>query len=549
MSILVKVIDVADPETGEIGMAAIIKHCNFEKSTRYKKGGTAVKDVVKLYEIYDGGYVALPFSKAIELVKKLVLPVKIPIIPDGIVRHPKPSQMWILNAAFEHLSLHRSIMLINDPGMGKTFMSLYMAIAYGYPTIAICLRVENCKQWANDACEIIPSLASKICLRGSVSDASTLFTATPENAQFLMIRAGLLAGMDMKILARYRFVILDETHLLATEGQLSGILRCCRTLYVVGCSGTPEKPDGRHRLIELILGTRAIVARTDRIIDFMLFDVNVFTSEDEYRKVSFGKNQANDILVEYGAMERSIAYNPLTNNRIAVLIACLVRIHKHKVLVMSKYTLQCNAIMACLLAWGISATVYTGKNKNYDGFADVIIGTTQLTMTAFDQATCGIAFDRRFNAAVMCQSLAQDGNLWQAIGRIMRAPDTDSPVFVWLQYNMKAYAEHTSEMLKAVNERKLRVRDKDFKVPKDVYERCFGKSVEIDIIRTEPFEEGVIQHRVFKFPPMDSINLSSDKPVEERRSEERSRSPSPVGRGRSPCRRPSPRMVFEEIRF
>ena len=63
---------------------------------------------------------------------------------------------------------------------------------------------------------------------------------------------------------------------------------------------------------------------------------------------------------------------------------------------------------------------------------EVTIGTTQVCMTAYDQATSGIAYDRRYTTAILCQSLAQDGNLWQGDRTDYASPDHENPVFVWI---------------------------------------------------------------------------------------------------------------------
>ncbi len=514
ISVLVKLGDVKDPTSGKTGMAAVLDNCVHVVEGGFKKDGTKAKAIINVFCEYKGDHVALPLSVARRIVPTLKLERVKPTIPAGIKRHPKPSQTEILRLLFEHLALSHSAMLENDPGMGKTYMSLLAALSHGLPTICVCNRVDNCKQWGFDLLNIDPTIADKICILGSVAKGKksaelAQFTATPENATFLMVRAGLLDGLELTVLWRYRFVILDETHLLATESQIRGILRIFRAQYVIGCSGTPdEKADGRHEMIQFILGDESIVARSDRVIDFVFFNMNIHTSEKEYEKLLRGggkairynaEGQKEEVescaaLAEYGRMELSIAYDPLTNNRICVIALCLVRLHKHKLLIICKTTAQCKSISITLQSWGITSSVYTGQEKTYDGYAEVLIGTSQLTLTAFDQGTTGIPFDRRFTAAILCQSLKDVGNLRQGIGRIMRAPDNEKPVFVWLQYPMKAYDKHTSIMKAAVTELGHREQDHAFIIPKNVYGTCFGNNVEIEIIRTESIEDGIKPH-------------------------------------------------------
>ena len=167
------------------------------------------------------------------------------------------------------------------------FIENYVTTAFGLNTVVICPRVDNCIQWVNECLEIAPYMSDQICLKGSVTDKSSM--ATPENAKLLVMRGGMLIPRKNKItgkmeleipattLRRYEMVILDETHLLATEGQMLGVLNFTGATYVIGCSGTPEKPDKRHEMIQFIVGRESIQARRYRSIDFVFFNMKVFT--------------------------------------------------------------------------------------------------------------------------------------------------------------------------------------------------------------------------------------------------------------------------------
>ena len=215
--------------------------------------------------------------------------------------------------------------------------------------------------------------------------------------------------------------------------------------------------------------------------------MKVFTDETKYRQIKGASAGEEDkgVLEEYGIMERSIAYDSVTNNRIALLAASLLLRDNHQILVISKYTEQCKAIYQTLLKWGLYTSLYIGKDRDYDGRANIIVGSVQLTLTAFDQANSGKEFDRRFTAAILCNSIAQDGNMWQGVGRIMRAPEHEKPVFVWLQYPMKAYEKHTDTMNKLVIERQLKKQGHYFVFPKEHYDSFFEESIEIPINRSK----------------------------------------------------------------
>ena len=89
--------------------------------------------------------------------------------------------------------------------------------------------------------------------------------------------------------------------------------------------------------------------------------------------------------------------------------------------------------------------------------AKVLCGTTQKVMTAFDQSASGIEFDKRFNIAILCQSVAKKGNLWQAVGRILRAENEVIPQFIWIYYPMKAYDKHLDKAIKFLKSRQVQI--------------------------------------------------------------------------------------------
>jgi hypothetical protein len=490
MSTVVRLGDVMNTETGQSGMTAVLEACSIVLGRGRKKGGGTYIDKIDVYKEYAGGLVALPVYTATQLVRGLNLRTTEAILPETSERKPYEEQKDIIDRMVAALDETRGVMLDCDPGMGKTFMSWYVGIAYGLPIAVVVARVDYAKQWANDLCKIFPSCASRICLMGGAGSKDDKFVCTPANAHYLVIRAGLIESLSQQDAARYRYIVLDETHMLGTKSQLEAILHFTGASYVVGCSATPDKPDGRHAAIQAFLGTRTIIARSMRSIDFLLCNINCSTDENEYKALLRSKPKVDSPvpphMAEYGRMEISLATDPFTNARIAVIIYALAAIHGHKVLVLSKYKAQCASLAETLNGWGVSATEFTGDKKKYDGFAKVTMGTTQIAMTAFDQATSGVEYDRRFTAAVLCQSLAQDGNLWQAVGRIMRAPRTESPIFVWIQYPMEAYAAQSRNMRESMTTRGLVIKDHSPIIPPEIYDKYLASEWVVQINRTQP---------------------------------------------------------------
>ena len=501
MSHLCDLAKVIDPITNMSGMTAVIGACKIVKRSGKKKGGGTFEDALKVYWENNSSKIILPLGYARIACRDFKVQTSVPRDPSSAKRRPYPEQREILRRAIEYLITEHGVLLECDPGMGKTFMSLYMALMFRLPILVVVARVDYAEQWALEFCEISEAHEGKICLMGSSTDKHPRFSCDPSCANILFIRAALLHNLPLDVLSRYKFIILDETQMLGTDAQIAGLLRLIGASYVVGCSATPDKPDGRERALELFMGNKSIVARWNREFHFVLFPMNVNTSEVNYERLmrKAGSGPVPMHMAEYGEMERSIAYNPTTCHRLALLAYALAIVHGHKVILITKYLFQAECLRKILTAWNVSNTIYSGQHKEYDGFAKVTIGSAQVAMAAFDQAKR--KYDRRFSCGIMAQSLAQGGNMWQAIGRVMRLEADKIPLFIWLQYPMKAYKAHTDEVMPTVMSRKAILRNHEGLVHPEISKRCMDDLVTVMPLPADE-ELDVEKLEVWPFPSL-----------------------------------------------
>lgn len=479
LSHLCKLSRVTDPVTNMSGMTAVIQNCKIVKRSGKKKGGGTYEEALNVYWSSNDDRIILPLAFARRAYKDFKVQTTEPREPKDATRRPLEHQVDIMKRAMELLIRLGGVLLECDPGMGKTFMSLYLGLMFRLPIMVIVARVDYAEQWALEFCEITKAHEGKICVMGSATDRYPRFSCDPAKANILFIRAPLLQNLSLEMLARYKFIILDETQMLGTDAQLAAMMRLAGASYVVGCSATPDKPDGRERALELFMGTEAISARWNRPFHFVLFPMNVNTSEKEYERLMKkpGTGPVPMHMAEYGEMERAIAYHPITCHRIAILAHSLVTNHDHKLIVITKYLYQAEYLNRILLSMGITSTIYSGQNKEYDGFAQVTIGSAQVAMAAFDQAKR--SFDRRFSAGIMAQSLAQGGNMWQAVGRVMRVEKEKIPLFIWLQYPMNAYKKHVEEIMPTILARKAIIKEPEEYVPSEISKRYMENVVTV----------------------------------------------------------------------
>jgi superfamily II DNA or RNA helicase len=214
--------------------------------------------------------------------------------------------------------------------------------------------------------KVDPGMGARTCVFGTktkdakkrrVVNREDIFTAGMGEAAMLVVRGELVKELPEEVVLRARFLILDETQLV-TAGVMKSLLRFRGVRAVVGCSGTPEKPDQRHEGMLKFLGGVEVVARHERPGNVVFADVRVVADETKYMEALRTRDDKG-ALVEYGRLERGIACSAAANNRIALLALAVARAGK-KVLVITKYVEQTWRVVETLRAWGVGRGVHGG---------------------------------------------------------------------------------------------------------------------------------------------------------------------------------------------
>lgn len=507
MSTIVSLEKAVDVNAEDGGLSLVLSHCRIPLGRYRKAGGKEGVETIDVYKQYTNGQIALPLGFAVKYCG--LATGKLPMRDmSGAKRHPRnKDQEDILSKMRVSLEQTRTAMLECDPGMGKTFLSLYMGLAIGLNIAVILPKSSYVTQWREELLNIYPGFESRICAFDSVASGKAS-VPTPEAANFLFIRADLINRLTQEALIRYRYIVIDETHEMSKK-MIENAVMFCNAAYTVGCSATPDKGDGRENAIALFVGRNNIVRHDNRAVNFMEIDINAKCDETEYQMMlrkSSKEVTGKAHLWLYGRMEISLAANYIVNARIALMAYVLAKKHNKKILIISTYIYQCNALCKILKEWNISADIYTGGHSKYDGYAQVLVAQRFKGMTAFDQATSGIPYDRRFNTAIMCQSLAQDGNMWQSIGRIKRAPAGEEILFVWAKYPMLAYEKQGKNIHEYLESKKVVTHvDRQGVISDAVYDNYYGQLEYVDLLETNDESKTVFSPLRIPEEPLDVL--------------------------------------------
>jgi superfamily II DNA or RNA helicase len=428
-------------------------------------GGNDLKDmkVTKVY--YDelaNGNILVPRALALKHGYPRVTPVAAdkPDLPIKLFDY----QPELVRQAAEKIVESNGVLLQFPPGTGKTCMGLYLASLFTAKKtpddpesqIAVLIPVGMKilgPQWAKQIIDFYPeeyrSLVKSMIYMNcvDVDSFSEGFCMHPNNAKFLIFypegRAVDLFNENQQIFKHVKVLIVDECHKLCTSTGIKAMLTFTPEI-IIACSATPARKDGADAIMDMFVGEGKVTVEKRRDFKFCKVNMKLTFNDIKYSKTikeghsrrgSGNDTEGNKVLAEYGSMCRTIATSQESVKRMIDLIVKLVVDMNRKVLCICDTVEQCRLLGEGCVARGITADSYTGDDSEYDGFANVLFGTPQKVSTGFDQQNSGIAFDQKFNALIMAQTVANNARLTQSIGRVFRAPKEVVPLVLWPSFS------------------------------------------------------------------------------------------------------------------
>lgn len=396
-------------------------------------------------------YVSVPFMRGLPFAEPMPVITPNYEFEKQVSRKPLPHHVGLISEIIRILLASRAVLLHMDPGAGKTFMSCWVALAFGQPAIFASPTSVLPEQWYQDFLKIMPQFRNYARKCENVDDARSI-AQSGSPPFFLFIRSHAIKELPQAMLDYYKVLTIDETHLQCSPMQSNGVFKI-HPYYVIGCSGTPIRGDGQHAIMEACIGTEKIRYQRNKPGRVIIFNIGITTSDEEYERIG-GYGSASDgggskKLDLYGRMLRAVSFHQLTIYRTARLITAEVN-EGRRVLVISSYVLQCRMLAWMLNAFGgpNMATMYVGGQDVYNPRAPVILGTKGKVGTGFDQANGKTAFDGiRISTVFVMQSVKQWKDIWQFMGRAMRCEENMEPRMYNIVYGgIKVFLKHSDEM-------------------------------------------------------------------------------------------------------
>ena len=378
--------------------------------------------------------VVIPLKVAIEFGLKTLQPVNIDTEPK-VKTPPRPMQVQIIKDLMEKIRTNVGVTLNADTGIGKTYMSLYIALALDIPTLIICPNARLPLQWY----EAVKKIAGEKWAERNCKCYDKVKNIQDDLPFFLIVRNDICSRVDV---SDYELIIVDELHLTYTDTGASALLECTGAKRLIGCTATIKSSPGHD--MTRFFGSAKVTVEHNITFKFLAISTGLIVNDNAY----WVRQDAGDTAAafrEFNKIENYYTDWPLFYKRVARELYDYAK--DNKVLVI------CNHIDRCIrLAESINelfnrkndtdtkyADTYVMDDSYYDGKAQFLIGTSQKVGTGFDQEANG-EFDRRFDTVVIMNSIAKHVNIWQALGRVVRHDGEKR--MIWFFHPSRLYEGH-----------------------------------------------------------------------------------------------------------
>lgn len=311
---------------------------------------------------------------------------------NSIQEEVKPEIYDILNRT-------RSILISLFCGAGKTVAAIFISSRLQYKVMVLCHRVNLIDQWAYSIHKVCPDALVQI-IDGR--------TQLDPDGDFYIMNVANVTKRSREEFRDIGILIVDEAHTICTE-NLSQSLFCFSPKYAIGLTATPDRTDGKGKLLELYFGPERVERKLWR--PFNVYVVNT------YFKPSVKQNKMGRL--DWNGVLESQALDDTRNN----MIVDVIRYFKNRnFLILCKRVDHGNILSKKLRDYGEDVDVFTGTSKKYNRDSRILISTYSKT---------GVGFDHPKLDALIVASDVEEG-IEQYTGRVFRREDVVPIVFDFL---------------------------------------------------------------------------------------------------------------------
>lgn len=305
-------------------------------------------------------------------------------------------QTEVKDEAYDILNRTRSILISLYCGCGKTIFSIFLASRLQYKTLILCHRLNLIDQWEYSI--------RKVCPDASIQVADSKNVINTE-CDFVIMNVSNVTKRKRNDFDHIGLLIIDEAHTICTD-NLSQSLFWIHPKYTIALTATPDRTDGKGKILELYFGPERIERKLWR-------PFNTYVIRTQFKPKSTQNRQGR---LDWNAVLESQALNEERND----MIVDIIRYFKTRnFLILCKRVDQGNILTTKLKNVGEDVDVFTGTSKKFNRNSRILISTYSKT---------GVGFDHPRLDSLIVASDVEEG-IEQYVGRVFRREDVVPIVF------------------------------------------------------------------------------------------------------------------------
>lgn len=306
-------------------------------------------------------------------------------------------QNEIKEETYDILNRNRSILISLYCGAGKTFYTIFLASKLKYKTLVLCHRINLIEQWEYSINKTCPD--AKV----QVLDSRTKIDTT---CDFFIMNVTNVCKIPRKDFKFIGLLVADEAHTFCTDNITQSLL-WFRPKYLIGLTATPERTDGKSKILDLFFGTERIIRKLYR-------PFNVYVVNTEFkpttRVTKMGKLDWHSVLESQSN----------DSHRNTLIVKIILFFKTRNFLVLCKRRDQADLLIKLLKNNNeTDVDIYTGTSKKFNRDSRILIST---------YSKSGVGFDHPKLDALIIASDVEEG-IEQYIGRVFRREDVVPIIF------------------------------------------------------------------------------------------------------------------------
>ena len=287
----------------------------------------------------------------------------------------------------------------------NTIYSIFLASKLKYKTMILCHRVNLIDQWKYSIEKVCPD--AKIKVIGGVEKKSKKDNENKESIEsdFYIMNVSNVTKKPRGYFNDIGVLVVDEAHTICTDNMSQSLFRFSPK-YTIFLTATPDRTDGKGKILDLYVGPDRIVRKLWRPFNVYIINTQIKIKTEQTAQ---GKLDWNSVL-------SSQCENSERND----FIVDLIRFFKNRnFLVLCKRVSQGKYLLEKLRLFNEDVDMFAESDIKFNRDSRILLSTYSKT---------GVGFDHPKLDALIIASDVEEG-IEQYVGRVFRREDVSPMVF------------------------------------------------------------------------------------------------------------------------